>query len=74
MSDPAREQGERARLRRRRERRAAERLREAVAEVEVGDDIVPTPEPLLAEVGLERGESAGGFAKLDQRRRPRVRR
>jgi hypothetical protein len=42
--------------------RAAERLRETVAEVEVGDNVVTAPKPLVGEVGLERGEGAVGFA------------
>jgi hypothetical protein len=72
MSDPAREQRQTARLGGRWQPRAAKRLREAVAEVEVGDDVGAPPESLLREIGLERREGAGGFVKLDQRRRPSV--
>jgi hypothetical protein len=52
--------------------RAAERLGEAEAEVEVGDEAVAAPEPLGREVLLERGVRARRIVELDQRRRPRV--
>jgi hypothetical protein len=71
--DPAREERQRgAGLRRRREQRTTERFREPVPEIEVGDDVVPAPEPFVGEIRLERGEGARRFAKLDQRRLPRV--
>jgi hypothetical protein len=72
VSDPAREQRQRAGLGRLREPRAAEGVGEAVAEVEVGDEVVAIPEALSGEVLVESGERAGRFVELDQRRRPRV--
>jgi hypothetical protein len=73
--DPACEERQRrAGLRRRRERGTTERFREPVPEKEVGDDVVPAPEPFVGEIRLERGEGARRFAKLDQRRLPRVNR
>jgi hypothetical protein len=60
--DPAGEERQRARLRRRRCRLAAERGREAVAEVEVGDEAVAPPE--LLQVLLEPLERTVGFVEL----------
>jgi hypothetical protein len=71
--DPAGEQRERAGLRRRGRIPTAERVGEAVAEVEVGDDAVAAPEALGVEELLERVERARGGVELErQRRRPRV--
>jgi hypothetical protein len=51
---------------------ATKRLREPVAEIEIGDEVVAAPEALAREVLLERGERARRIVQLDQRRRPRV--
>jgi len=72
VSDAAGKERQRARLGRRRERRPPEGIGEAVAEVEVGDEVIASPEPLAREVLVERSERAGRFVQLDQRRRPRV--
>jgi hypothetical protein len=51
------------------------RRREAVAEVEIGDDVVAPPEALANEIVLERLERAGRVVQLErQRLRPSVNR
>jgi hypothetical protein len=53
----------------------AKRRREAVAEVEIGDDIVASPETLAGEIVLERLERASRVVQLErQRLRPSVNR
>ena len=63
--DAGRHDGQRAGLRRRRPRLPAERLREAVAEVDVGDE---TFAQLVGQVLLERLECAGRLVELKHRR------
>jgi hypothetical protein len=54
---------------------APKRRREAVAEIEIGDDIVAPPKALAGEILLERFERAGRVVELErQRLRPNVNR
>jgi hypothetical protein len=54
---------------------APKRRREAVAEKEIGDEVVAPPEALAGEIVLERLERAGRVVKLErQRLRPNVNR
>ena len=65
--------GQQARLGRRRRRVAADRLREAVAEVELRDEILGAPEAGVVEVVLERPEGAVRCEELERLRRGRSR-
>jgi hypothetical protein len=71
--DAAREERQRALLGRGGPGKAAKRVGEPVAEIEVGDDAVAAPEALRLEELLERLERTIGGEELErQRRRPRV--
>src|SRR5204862_8204916 len=66
--DATGEERERTGLGRRRGGIAPDRLRQAVAEVEVGDEVVRPPEAGVLEVLLERLERALGFVNLENAR------
>src|SRR5712691_11038481 len=74
-ADSTSEQRQWTRLRRSRRVHAPKQRREAVAEVEIGDDTCAPPEALAGEIVLERLERAGRVVQLErQRLRPSVRR